>query len=260
MKLYHYTDATAIKSMLENGKIWLSDIRYLNDHNEYKDGESTIKTIFDQKGASLPPADATKIAQNLDSTLSLSKSSYTFICSLSKGEDLLSQWRGYCPKSGGYALEFEIAKHQDFGVPLHDCIYDTPTKTANAESLFELSKKVVLQKKGNKSKFFQTTWANIAKFKNSGFVEENESRVLIFKKQNDPDVRFRTRESLIIPYIEIDLPFDFLKAIWVGPCQQPELATESLSRMIEYLALNPTHPFHTKAKPVVKNSNITYRG
>lgn len=34
MKLYHYTDSHAVKSMLENGKLWLSDIRYLNDHRE----------------------------------------------------------------------------------------------------------------------------------------------------------------------------------------------------------------------------------
>lgn len=259
MKLHHYTDATALKSMLEHGKIWLSDIRYLNDHSEYKDGEGTIRSMFEQKSLELTDEQRTKILTHLESTFDSSKSSYTFICSLSKGEDLLSQWRGYCPKSGGYALEFELEKPKDFTAPLHDCIYESEVKSEAASTLFDLAKKVLL-KGGDRSKLFQTTWSNIAKFKNPGFKEENESRVIIFKKQDDPAIRFRTRESLIIPYIEIDLPFERLKSIWVGPCQQPELAKESLGRLVDNLARDPKHPFNMQEKPTVKLSSITYRG
>jgi Protein of unknown function (DUF2971) len=259
MKLHHYTDATALKSMLENGKIWLSDIRYLNDHSEYKDGEGAIRSMFEKKSLDLTEEQRSMILTHLESTFDSSKSSYTFICSLSKGEDLLSQWRGYCPKSGGYALEFELENQKDFTAPLHDCIYESEGKSEAASTLFDLAKKVLV-KGGNKSKLFQTTWSNIAKFKNPGFKEENESRVIIFKKQDDPAIRFRTRESLIIPYIEIDLPFACLKSIWVGPCQQPELAKESLSRLIDNLARDPKHPFKKQEKPTVKLSSITYRG
>lgn len=259
MKLYHYTDATAVKSMLENGKIWLSDIRYLNDHNEYKDGEQTIKTIFESKCEALTEAESLKILTHLESTFESSKSSYSFICSLSKGEDLLSQWRGYYPKTGGYALEFELDIFQDFTAPLHDCIYDSELKSESASKLFELAKKVLL-KRGNKSKLFTTIWSNVAKFKNPGFKEELESRVIIFKKQNDAAIRFRTRDSMIIPYIEINLPFNRLKSIWVGPCQQPDLAKDSLVRLIDNLARQKDHPFSNQEKPSVKCSSITYRG
>lgn len=64
--------------------------------------------MFEAKGAGLPAANATKIMTYLESYFDSSKASYTFIGSFSRGEDLLSQWRGYCPKAGGYALEFEI--------------------------------------------------------------------------------------------------------------------------------------------------------
>lgn len=259
MNLYHYTDAQAIKSMLEHGKIWLSDIRYLNDHSEYKDGEGTIKSIFEQKCSELSEKESLKILTHLESTFNSSKSSYTFICSLSKGEDLLSQWRGYCPKLGGYALEFELEGIKDFNAPLHDCIYEPELKNNAASTLFDVAKKVLLNK-GDKSQLFLTTWSNIAKFKNPGFKEENESRIIIFKKQSDPAIKFRTRDNLIIPYIEIDLPFDRLKSIWVGPCQQPELAKESLGRLMESLACDPEHPFNKRDKPTVKLSSITYRG
>ncbi|MNZ54778.1 hypothetical protein D3C78_726900 [compost metagenome] len=258
MKLYHYTDANAVKSMLETGRLWLSDIRYMNDHSEYKEGESIISATFSKRAGALLPDEAKKISDNLESTFNSSKSSYTFICSLSRGEDLLSQWRGYCPKTGGYSLEFEIDAHKDFGAPLHDCVYDSKTKQEAADSLYELAQKVILEK-GNKSKLFQTTWANIAKFKNAGFVEESEVRVIIFKRQDDAAIKFRTRESLIVPYIEIDLPFDKLKSVWVGPCPNPDLAKDSLSRLIDKLAMNKNHHF-SKQKPTVKCSSITYRG
>jgi hypothetical protein len=260
MKLYHYTDSAAIKAVLEYGRLWLSDIRYLNDHNEYKEGEKIIRSVFEAKGAGLPAANVTKIMTHLESYFDSSKASYTFIGSFSRGEDLLSQWRGYCPKAGGYALEFEIDQLKDFGAPLHECIYDDAAKIANAESLFDFAEKVIVHGKGNKSRFFQTTWANIAKFKNSGFSEEREVRAVIFKKQDDTAIRFRTRDSLLIPYIEIEVPYDKLKAVWVGPCQSPELASESLSRFIEHLARDKKHPLASIAKPEVKLSNITFRG
>jgi len=260
MKLYHYTDSAAMKAVLEHGRLWLSDIRYLNDHNEYKEGEKIIRSVFDAKGAALPAANASKIIKHLESYFHSSKASYTFIGSFSRGEDLLSQWRGYCPKAGGYAFEFEINELKDFCAPLHECIYDDAAKIANAESLFDFAERVIVKGKGNKSKFFQTTWANVAKFKNSGFSEENEARAVIFKKQNDPAIRFRARDNLLIPYIEIEVPYDKLKAVWVGPCQNPDLASESLGRFIEHLARDKKHPLATHPKPAVKLSNITYRG
>jgi len=96
MKLYHYTDSSAVKAILEHGKLWLSDIRYLNDHSEYKDGETVVRSVFQQRSGGLPKANSTKILTHLESYFDNSKLSYTFIGSFSRGEDLLSQWRGYC--------------------------------------------------------------------------------------------------------------------------------------------------------------------
>lgn len=174
MKLYHYTDSTAMKAVLEYGRLWFSDIRYLNDHNEYKEGEKIIRSVFEKKAAGLPAESIEKIMSHLESYFGSSKASYTFIGSFSRGEDLLSQWRGYCPKVGGYALEFEIDQLKDFCAPLHECIYDDNAKINNAETLFEVGERVIVQGKGDKSKLFQTTWANIAKFKNSCLSEERE--------------------------------------------------------------------------------------
>ena len=260
MKLFHYTDANALKSVLENGKVWLSDIRFLNDHNEYKDGEENIVRSFDEKLASENEDDSNKIKTALSGFIDSSKSSYTMICSFSQGEDLLSQWRGYCPKLGGYAIEFTNPDMKGFIAPLHECIYEDEKKKSATDSLFDLAKKVLINKKGDRTKLFQTTWSNIAKFKNRGFSEEREMRLIVFKKKDDQSIKFRVRESLIIPYIESDIPYEKISAIWIGPCIDSALAKESLSSYLLSLSKNPKHPFSKIGVPEIKISAVSYRG
>jgi hypothetical protein len=38
MALYHYTDLNAVYSILKNNKVWMTDIRYLNDSHGLHDG------------------------------------------------------------------------------------------------------------------------------------------------------------------------------------------------------------------------------
>lgn len=260
MRLFHYTDIHAVSSMLQSGLMWASDIRYLNDHSEYRDGEGCIQETFKSRLGELDGAGSEKMIAHLESFLESSKNSYTFICSLSEGEDLLSQWRGYCPRSGGYAIEFNLKDARDFGAPLHTCIYARTDKESMASSLFDLAKRIIIDRRGSKSKLFQTTWSNISRFKNSGFSEELERRIIIFKKTTDPEIKYRPREGLLVPYMEFELPFQLIKTIWIGPCPNPELATLSLKGYLESLSRTPGHYFQTNPLPEIRNSSITFRG
>lgn len=42
MNLYHYTDVNAVKSILERKKLWLTDVRFLNDAEEMSEGFKII--------------------------------------------------------------------------------------------------------------------------------------------------------------------------------------------------------------------------
>lgn len=266
-KIYHYTDANALKSVLENKKLWCSDIRYLNDHSEYKEGEEKITNYFKDRchgnGAhkGLSPQNCKKVIEHFSSYLSSSKDSYTMICSFSTEGDLLSQWRGYCPNEGGYCLEYEVPYQEKFHDSLHQCIYDDEEKTRQTGTLFRLAKKAILKgHKREKGKAFRTTWSNIARFKNSGFSEEKEHRIIAFRNKESEEVKFRTRNNLIIPYIEIDAKLHLLRSIWIGPCQNMELAEESLKSFLRHLARDPNHPFYINGVPEIKKSSTTYRG
>ncbi|WP_057457522.1 hypothetical protein [Pseudomonas syringae] len=144
MQLFHYTDVNAVKSILENRILRLTDVRYLNDSEEMHDGIATIIDLVKHEVAESSDEDEFFMGagEYIESGL-VGKAGYgienrpVFICSFSSAGDLLSQWRAY----GSYAIEFAAS-----AIPhsLSACIYDEFTKTplalaAAAKSLAVIS-------------------------------------------------------------------------------------------------------------------------
>jgi len=260
MKLYHYTDAHALKSILETGQIWLTDIRYLNDSNEYIEGERIIQNVFREKAQARADAISDEVLRRLDTVLKSSARSYTLIGSFSRGCDLLSQWRGYCPLEGGYSLEFDTATLKTFGMPLQECVYDENHKRQVASTLFDLACSTVASgERSGLDRLYLTLWSNIAKFKNAGFAEENEVRAVVFQREQKGRVQFRTRGSQLVPFLPVPIAWRKLTGIYVGPCRYPLENAESLRRFLRYLARNPNHGLSVMSLPEVLHSSITFR-
>src|SRR5690349_14469339 len=53
--VYHYTNDTGLRGILESGKLWLTDIFNLNDPSELSHGFSHAVNILDGMAASGPP-------------------------------------------------------------------------------------------------------------------------------------------------------------------------------------------------------------
>lgn len=241
MKLYHYTSAEALVSILERGKLWASDIRYLNDSNEYKEGVEIINTVFNTNINNLPTNNPQKsrVQKIYDNAIARSKNSFTFIVSFSETKDLLSQWRGYCPQ-GGYAIEFDVPEQKDFSTdfPIHKCIYSQSNKNIEANKLFDL---LIKDKKNSPAaikRLESITWSNFAKFKNEGFHEEKEHRIVRFVDSDSDIIKFRTKKSLIFPYIEVPIPDNYITSIIIGPTQNPDLSRISIQTLLQNLIKN----------------------
>jgi len=254
----HYTDVGACRSILEHGRVWLTDIRYLNDEHEYVNGENFIRQIFAARALADGSDGKSAVEFFEDCVKSGRDRSYTFVGSFSNRSDSLSQWRSYCPKSGGVALEFDESA---ISMKLHKCLYEDAEKAADANSLYDLCLKT-FRLHGDKWKLFGTVWSNIAKFKHNAFVDEAERRVLIFQRRDQAAtskrLRFRTRENLAIPYMEFEVDLKGLRAIRVGPCAYPDLARTSLRNLVDALAFDSSHAFHAN-KPSVEVSAVPYR-
>jgi hypothetical protein len=261
MQLSHYTDVHALRSILETGNLWLTDIRYLNDSNEYREGEEIIRDAFSTAMPRVRGAARRTAMTFLENCIASSKDSYTFVGSFSREHDLLSQWRGYCPLEGGYSLKFSAVSRTNFDLPMQECVYGMVEKRAAATALFSKAlSDLRLGGQERRSKLFQTIWANIARFKNAGFAEEKECRVVVFRPADEPEAKFRSRGSQLIPYLQVAVPWRRLESICIGPCRDPHENEWSLRRFLQQLQRIASHPLHGMPLPEIRRSSVTFRG
>jgi hypothetical protein len=117
--LYHYTSIEGVKGILEKRLLQASEIHFLNDTQEFKYSANILNEIVSTLREKFPPDREVAYYPSPPSlyTKSFIQIFIPFveqvlfippdeapICifSLSENGDLLSQWRGYCPFSGGY--------------------------------------------------------------------------------------------------------------------------------------------------------------
>lgn len=241
MSLYHYTNAQAVHSILQHKKIWLTDIRFLNDEKELHDGvETFLDVLKEMSNESISHKEYTNNAvEYIQSSLSDSVSfgideEPIYVFSLGRSRDCLSQWRAY----GNYALEFnENFLHESLTV--HECIYNVDEKRKIAKkALIESIEKICEDMTGQEGCIGPDSIDSIisliekaATFKHDGFIEEREMRGLV--NSDDNDIRYRMRENILIPYIEIEITLDCIKRIHIGPIRDQELAYASMSSFVQ---------------------------
>lgn len=251
MQLFHYTDINAVRSILEGGKLRLTDFRYLNDLQEVHEGVSSILDFTKRELDS--HADNCKYfieaAEFVLHMLEQGRGSgdYVepiFVCSFSRAADLLSQWRTY----GSYAIEFSATA---FSHKLYECVYDKEEQLSVAQS----SVKNILRGMAAYMEevecgidqgvyyYFCDLMLLAAKIKHSSFSEEQEVRLVVGHDVDPsigggPEVMYRSRDNMLIPFTEVSIPFDSIRAIHVGPMRDQELACISLKGFIKRAALD----------------------
>ncbi|MFJ3431077.1 DUF2971 domain-containing protein [Pseudomonas fragi] len=273
MRIFHYTDASAAKSILEHEQMWLTDVRYLNDSEEMINGISMLVGYMKHRIKNFPhPHKFFEDAANYVENGLVGKAGYgidnrpVFIGSFSQAGNLLSQWRAY----GSYAIEFDTDH-----VPqeLFRCVYDDDEKLDQASGKVLLSLITIAKDMAANSGFldqegyeaFSEIIELVATFKHESFSEEQEVRVVL-GHDIDPeiesglDVEFRTRGNILIPYVKASLPLESVRAIHVGPMRDQELAYISMKALVEKLHLKREVTIHNfQHKIEVIKSSIPYR-
>jgi len=274
MPLYHYTDAQAVQSIIENRKIWLTDTKFLNDSQELFNGleiiESQIESSSDSELQDL---------QYLNKALGYLKESFNefvrlgpeiepvFVFSLSSNKDTLSQWRAY----GSYAIEFdEVALKRELNLLVIRCIYDEENKITEAKkyiksALLKINSKLI-ENKGSLNDcggIVTQLFVDASVFKNKGFIEEGEARVFISASDiaYPEGVSYRPKNDMLIPYVEFEIPINCIKSICVGPMVNQEQAYSSMKAFVEKIDwLCASGSSDNEFKISVVKSKISYRG
>jgi hypothetical protein len=218
--LYHYTTLNGFKSIVENGFIWGSNFSYLNDSTEMKYGKDMIKEIVNEKGffqTGRYSEEAKSIVSGFLESLTY-PASHAYGACFSSHEDILGQWRGY---GQGVAIGFDRFKLQNFGISgsfLTKVNYDPAKARTTLSLLLEAFLNETLDHAGNenyplikealKYSFQAHLDREVVSIKHKAFSDEGEWRLSYFRfaflpPNDSPEIKFRNRDDMMIPYVEL---------------------------------------------------------
>jgi hypothetical protein len=209
--VYHYTSAQGLIGIIKSKSLWASSMQYSNDRTELKHAVSLIRGLLDIH-LKMERGPWNDLYGALIDAVSLFSDFHINVGSFSEEGDLLSQWRGYCPKAIGFSLGFDPgiierqAKKQHFR--LMKCLYEERLQrniceaiiaeaciAANHEMDTEERKDTVV------NGFIPLFLRRPPTLKNISFSEEKEWRVIGGPfAADDHQICFRAGTFAVIPY------------------------------------------------------------
>jgi Protein of unknown function (DUF2971) len=248
-RVFHYASNAGFIAIVKSKSIWASDIRYLNDSRDYTFAFEIFDEVFHRFG-SAPSARQAKFIALVVEQLEIIRGWQTFVASFSEVDDLLSQWRGYCPPGQGVSIGFHStlllgqSKTQDYRfVP---CIYDRSKQIREVKNLISRTRPLPTRRRANNSsESTASTQLHLAtevavalhelaaRLKHPAFAGEKEWRLvsvprLILRS----GLQFRDAKSYVVPYRTFALTTNDsalqIAHVTVGPSPHPLLAQQSI--------------------------------
>lgn len=242
--LYHYSTVSGVLGVLNSGKLWATNIWYLNDHGELAYGidrilemkEKRIQALIDKTEGHEKERQKNTLEELfkfllqplLDKEAIRSIGRFYVSCFCENG-DLLSQWRAYGDKGAGYSLGFRTSSLRK---QFHEANlgHSLPSVIAKVEYKKDVQEKILNDIMDFHKENLDTALRNrdedqiqktrrlllsdllvhIAFFKNSAFSEENEWRAVssLGHKGDKAHTKFRPSRDFLVPYIELPISED----------------------------------------------------
>lgn len=248
--LYHYTSPGGLFGIVTNKSLWATNLHYFNDSSEFSYAINLTNNILTNDAEWIDKHEFIEmIKRHLSSICKLQK----FVVSLSENGDLLSQWRGYCPTTGGYSIGFDANKlskivSKDCAFYLYPCEYDIHIqKSLLNELLHDTYDNYLIFKQQFSDlqdvseschvRFISRFQVIAALIKDPSWSEEKEWRIASNPLPNThPNFKIRVGKYNLIPYFELSLgkaPEEWaFKEVIVGPNPYQELAIDSASTLL----------------------------
>ena len=257
--LYHYTNLTAFQSIVENGKLWATHIRYLNDTSEQQLFERLFRARVKELIETASPG--TKQRMLLWQERLKSEIVPYVVCFSEDDGDRLSQWRGYAAQ-GGVSIGFKASRLQDHlcqprphRLYLQKVLYVDPAGGKVTNDLIDSLLHIDFDRPGSPNIAYYAHSVSLhwsAGFKHFAFKEEKEARLVLFQTTQRP--KLRVRGSLMVPYLEVDIHQQsdaLVEQVIVGPNAHQEQTAESIEGLLRLNGWNAVK---------VKCSDMPYRG
>lgn len=278
--LAHYTNLDGLVGIVESGGFWLSDIRFLNDTEEYEHGRLLAMSLIDTltlKSRFKPFCKVLDIAREM---IKVPVQDPIFVACFSSELDSLEQWRAYASGEDGVALVFEnqpVANNPFMAEPrMHSsrAIYDDEKKKRlilSALSRYSIEYKKELRIENSRLELEPEIWARslvatlanaFVTFKHKAFKTESEMRVITHSNQiarMKGKIRHRVRGGRIVPFVNSALFYGDarencllpLREVVVGPIAAQTVTIESVRTFLANTGYSNV---------TVRPSSIPYRG
>ncbi len=108
--LYHYTSADGLIGILTSQSLWLTDLRYMNDLSELQYARGVVGDRLQRRAEMSDLSSLRKeFIKRATATFDPFKVGYSvFAACFCEAGNLLSQWRAYRGRGGGYAIGFDF--------------------------------------------------------------------------------------------------------------------------------------------------------
>ena len=268
--------------------VWATSAAHLNDTTEFSYGTETASEILNDLSHELDN-EANELIEKSKHEYQPVTSDAVFIFSLTKEQDLLSQWRAYTDRGMGYSVGFQsraISKvtFEDKECDLVKCLYKRYEHKQALVAAIESAKALAIQNKQQSGADELESRKLAAEagpgqprtiiihsqmapslhlalccqflavvFKEPSFAEENEWRLVAISPKPQP-LKFRVGKSTVIPYAEFKFPetsndLAVIEEVVVGPCPHQELSCRSTKMFLESQGLSIP----------VRSSRVPYR-
>lgn len=239
--LCHYTTQNGLIGILRNKVIYATDATYLSDSQEMAYSISLAKRYFKNKSPGTGTRDILNMLNVLDQTETLVGKLPIYVASFSEEPDLLSQWRGYCPKGSGFSLCVSPSRMMTLAVrykwTVFKCIYDEAEQIEVLKKMeqYALDSFAKLSTVPKEFVFGITLLSFGIAFKHPKFKEESEWRVI---QRAGGTASIRPGASTLVPYVDFPLTTDVkdsveLAALVVGPTPHQILAKKAAQTLLQ---------------------------
>ncbi|HPO15022.1 MAG TPA: DUF2971 domain-containing protein [Candidatus Hydrogenedentes bacterium] len=279
--LFHYTSLEPVMGILKERCLRLSDITSFNDPYEQKYGISVISAAIDNAVENEIDDDISNFLKGIPKQLKIHENIYhIFVACFCEDGNLLSQWREYTNKGGGYSLGFEFTEtthmtlrptslKMKFRPRLRKVIYDPAEQKECIDAFLRLvidAVRTAYSRKRPTGRFeaylkptevLNPLMDLVTCFKHHAYKEEKEWRIVYFKRRNGGDdkfVEFIVDKDTLKPYLPgflfenlQDGIYFPLKKIHFGPLLDPIHAKTSMELL---LLKNATENHPIKLSPI----------
>lgn len=226
--LYHYTNYIALKGILENKELWLSNVRSMNDTSEMLHFMKCLRLAVKRECI----GKEAEVDSLFDNQIERLKKEQAYSLSLSELYDDAAQWERYANDGKGVLIKFNVGKLKELldnrKLVLQKIFYRDDVSNHQVKADIVL---YILE--GHTFDFnsidgaFENAWASSVAFKHSSFKNEKEKRIMLmsfFAKYYEEEPKYNMEDWGIREYYPLKIVDDnnnlipgLIEEIMIGP-------------------------------------------